>query len=690
MSEEVSRPKRGSGPKAHPYDFSEARRRLTPQWQSTVGKVRSLPELACPDGDSVFSVTLHPSYLAKSYYPSRLINEIGLRHVGSRAAHLVPEKITGAQGKAGDERRPFPAPELFLAGARDRLDAFVSQVGDWMPVDEDLIDEYRRLERVDPLGRDRLKPIREDERRDDLPLEVVLHAAAGNRDAYIRHGFLTYVRSLGIDLDLARARHIGGLCFLPLRASIDLLPQITEFSFLRAIRRMPRVVPLDPFVRTMVPGFRVELPDEEPVVPELRVAVMDGGLPLEHPLKRWVSEREAPGVGDPVPGHQRHGLAVTSAFLFGPLQPGVRPDRPYANVDHWRVLGADTTNDDFEIYSVLSRIEDILQTHRYDFVNISLGPDLAMEDDDVNSWTSTLDVLLADGETVGTVACGNNGESDAALGLNRIQPPSDGVNMIAVGAADRPDATWARAPYSAVGPGRSPGFVKPDVVAFGGSHSAPFLVLGPGTAAVGRADMGTSFAAPLAMRSGVAVRAQFKEDLWAPTIKALLVHNATNPSSHARREVGWGLLSHHLGDLVLCQDGEAHIIYQRQMPLTGAVRLYLPVPEGLPGNVEIVATFCFYSDIDPEDSFNYTRGGLEIQFRPDTLKKGKPYEKDGRLIIPTTPPSDTFFGSADYYTTEFERRQDAQKWETVLHDSKTKRASVWPVAATRGLELALK
>ena len=86
--------------------------------------------------------------------------------------------------------------------------------------------------------------------------------------------------------------------------------------------------------------------------------------------------------------------------------------------------------------------------------------------------------------------------------------------------------------------------------------------------------------------------------------------------------------------------------------------------------------FAFYSDIDPEDSFNYTRGGLDIQFRPDTLKKGKPYEKDGLLIIPTTPPSDTFFGSVDYYTTEFERRQDAQKWETVLHESKTKRASV--------------
>ena len=187
--------------------------------------------------------------------------------------------------------------------------------------------------------------------------------------------------------------------------------------------------------------------------------------------------------------------------------------------------------------------------------------------------------------------------------------------------------------------------------------------------------MGTSFAAPLAMRSGAAIRAQFSEPLWAPTVKALMVHQAGNPEGHPRPEVGWGLLSHHLGDLVLSQDGEAHVIYQRQMPLTGAVRMYLPVPSGLTGNVDIQATFCFYSDIDPEDAFSYTRCGLEIQFRPDTLKAGRPYEKDGRLIVPTTPPTDTFFGAGDFYSTEVERRQDAQKWETVLKASKTKRAS---------------
>jgi len=150
---------------------------------------------------------------------------------------------------------------------------------------------------------------------------------------------------------------------------------------------------------------------------------------------------------------------------------------PYTNVDHWRVLGADTANDDFELLSILNRMEDILTTRPYDFVNISLGPDSKMEDDDVNVWTSTLDALLANGETVATVACGNNGEMDSDLGLDRVQPPSDGVNVIAVGACDRVGVKWKRAPYSAVGPGRSPGYVKPDILAFGGSHASPFLIL---------------------------------------------------------------------------------------------------------------------------------------------------------------------------------------------------------------------
>jgi hypothetical protein len=186
--------------------------------------------------------------------------------------------------------------------------------------------------------------------------------------------------------------------------------------------------------------------------------------------------------------------------------------------------------------------------------------------------------------------------------------------------------------------------------------------------------MGTSFAAPVAMRSGAGVRAQFAEPLWAPAVKALLVHNAAGTEA-LRTEIGWGLVSHGLGDLVLCDDYEAHIVYQRQMPTTGAVRLYLPIPDGLTGNVEIKATFSFYCDVDPEDAINYTRGGLDIQFRPNTTRIPPPYYSGQKLITPTVPASDAFFSARNFYANEHMRRDDAQKWETTLTRTKAKRAS---------------
>jgi hypothetical protein len=246
--------------------------------------------------------------------------------------------------------------------------------------------------------------------------------------------------------------------------------------------------------------------------------------------------------------------------------------------------------------------------------------------------------------------------------------------MLAVGASDRLGSGWKRAPYSACGPGRSPGFVKPDFVSFGGSPAAPFLTLTGSNPAEASGTMGTSFAAPLALRGGAGIRAQFSTPLWAPTVKALLVH-AAHPAEESRSEVGWGLVPHEVGDLVLCGDGEAHIVYQRQMPTTGAVRFYLPVPTGLRGMVEIKATFCFYCEIDPEDALNYTRAGLDVQFRPDTAHIPPPYEKDGRIITPTVPASDGFFTAKDVYATEHMLRGDAQKWETTMSRAKSKRST---------------
>ena len=246
--------------------------------------------------------------------------------------------------------------------------------------------------------------------------------------------------------------------------------------------------------------------------------------------------------------------------------------------------------------------------------------------------------------------------------------------MLAVGASDGFGTNWKRASYSAWGPGRSPGYVKPEILTFGGSHGTPFLALSAVQPYAASGTMGTSFAAPVAMRTGAGVRAQFAEPLWAPAVKALLVHHANGDEAY-RKEAGWGFVSHGLGDLVLCEDCEAHIVYQLQMPPAGAVRLYMPIPNGLTGNVEIKATFSFYCEVDPEDAINYTRGGLDIQFRPDTTKIPPPYYKDEKLITPTVPASDSFFSAKNFYSTEHMRRDDAQKWETTLSRKKNKRAS---------------
>ncbi|WP_407470007.1 S8 family serine peptidase [Xanthomonas campestris pv. raphani] len=87
-------------------------------------------------------------------------------------------------------------------------------------------------------------------------------------------------------------------------------------------------------------------------------------------------------------------------------------------------------------------VEEVLLSRQYQFINLSLGPDLPIDDTDVHAWTSVIDDLLSDGDTLMTVAVGNNGEMDRAVGNARVQVPADAVNALAVGAANNTDDTW--------------------------------------------------------------------------------------------------------------------------------------------------------------------------------------------------------------------------------------------------------
>ena len=83
---------RGGGEKGLPYTFAQAQARLTKMAATTALEVAEIPREACPKDEAVCMVTLHPEYLARSYYPETFFREAGLDPVGSKATRLIPER----------------------------------------------------------------------------------------------------------------------------------------------------------------------------------------------------------------------------------------------------------------------------------------------------------------------------------------------------------------------------------------------------------------------------------------------------------------------------------------------------------------------------------------------------------------------------------------------------------------------
>ena len=369
-----------------------------------------------------------------------------------------------------------------------------------------------------------------------------------------------------------------------------------------------------------------------------------------------------PGMESASPELESHGVAVTSAALFGHINPKQAIPPPYSRIDHYRVVDENPNQNPFELYEVLDRIENVLSTKSYDFVNLSIGPQLPIEDDEVHAWTAVLDDLLARNSTLTTIAVGNDGESDSLLGLDRVQVPSDCVNALAIGACDSPGEIWQHASYSSVGPGRSPGLIKPDLVDFGGVCDYPFRTLSVELALNLTEECGTSLAAPSVLRVATGVRAYLGRNLSNLAIRALLIHTAEK-GDHELRHVGWGRVTRSIDEIILCDDSTVRVVYQGDISPAKYIRARLPFPnETIEGKVRIEATVCFNSQTDPHHPSNYTQAGLAVTFRPHDNKFSRPNQPH--------PNSKSYFGSSMTGSTEYELRRDAWKWENCLHSSK--------------------
>lgn len=653
----VSRP--GSQPA---YTLEKQRERLLPRISKLQAAARSVSPKAAPHGEVVAVVRMNPSALSRSAFPERLMRRADWRLLGSNSAWVIPE---GGRGAGRDQ--PTLTTDLFVAAREEQFGEALQllMAPERTKQDDQIAEDLCNIEDLRLMvPKDRVKPgIRQ--QPDDI--EIVLHYNA-TLDATWRTQFTEFATKAGIHLDTDLEFHRRNLLFMVGTATKSAVDELAQFSFVRAVRPLPAPRPLEKPLIVRSGGKHAVLPTVPAIDPNVTIAVFDGGLPSDHPFKQWVTTFEPTSdhdIGYPVEDFQAHGVAVTSAALFGSIVPNVEAPIPFCRVHHYRVLGTQTLGKK-GLYRSLALIDDVLAQREYSFVSLSIGPPEPMDNDTVNPWTILLDDHLSDGTSLACVAVGNNG-GDAPPAC-RIMAPADSVNALGVGACDAADGDWCRTSYSAIGPGRSPGLIKPDLLHFGGCNGKPYLFAGVGRTVL--QQIGTSFSTPGTARIATGLRVHLGSSLSPVALKALLIHGA-DPGEHAIEEVGWGRAAHVLHDVVICQSGRAKVVYSGKLQPGAVLRAPILVPEGLSGDVTIRATLCYNCRTDPNTPGDYTRAAIEPTFRPHCDKFTKKKKGAKRPVHPT---SDSFFKQHDHLP-EDERRLLAQKWNTVMHGERRKRAT---------------
>lgn len=635
---------RGPGEKKYPYQISEQRAWLGNQLDLFKQFRNNLPETAKPRGESVAKFTLHPTFLAKSHHPNSLLNASGLRCIGSRSTYVKPRDVSRLGNVVAE---PTYTAVLYVAG---KDDAF-SKLSTMLTASNTAKTHQKalcRFELIAPFSGADKDYVHKTEQT-SATLEIVLHASGNDRD--ILQAYANYVEELGGSAQIERALQVSGLTFVPTIIPSKQIAALGEFQFVRAMRLMPSLRIGGHMMRASNIAVPT-LPTEPAVDPTLKVGIFDGGIGHTD-LSAWVTETIMPGTESTSSAYLNHGNGVTSAALFGPLDESTNAfKRPYANIEHFRCISPDLQAadgvPDMDLYAVLKHIDTVLTEKTLDFVNFSIGPYMPITDDEVHPWTALIDKHLSSGKTFATIAVGNDGEKEWPE--SRVQPPSDMVNAIAVGACDKTDTEWERAAYSSHGPGRSPGMIKPDGVAFGGSESQPFVVYNALTNQYSHTS-GTSFSAPAVLHTGIGVKASLNSPLTMLAVRALMAQHAARPKHMLMSHVGHGRFPQNVEEVLTCEDNEVRVIYQGTLKAGQNLRAFIPFPNlPLNGTVTLRATLCFASQTDPEHAVNYTRSGLSIVFRPKRSSK----------------KTMTFFSAAKMYTSEVEARADEQKWETTL------------------------
>jgi hypothetical protein len=221
-------------------------------------------------------------------------------------------------------------------------------------------------------------------------------------------------------------------------------------------------------------------------------------------------------------------------------------------------------------------------------------------------------------------AVGNNGAASDD-DKKRVQIPADMANGVAVGACSTRGVgtPFKRAPYSAIGPGRTGQRLVPTVVGFGGSTGRPFKAIGLAGALY--ESQGTSLAAPVVTHGLVELGVLLGPDRALPHARRAFVAHMSErrPKQHIAKYFGHGRSPESFAARWECPPDEVTVLYQAELGRGDKAAMYLPLPDGLAPSTEvgIEYTLSYLSEVDSADAADYTKTGFELYLRPNYFRR---------------------------------------------------------------------
>ena len=684
----VEQPRGGGGTHYEPQTAQQAQELLLPLVQGVVARAIQLPEVL--RGERLYIETqLLPNFLAPSHFPGALLAEIGAVPVGSRAA---PDVYRTARREQETVTR-----RLILAVEDEGLARFqqlVEQPGRGR-TEQLAFDELRKLDDVGIREPDEVVVRMPDDETEEIAWEAVLHPATtiegepvAASDATVEKWF-ALVEQRGGAGHREYVRRVGGLTFAPITLRGSMAREVARFNPLRALRPMPPIRPAPTVSLRRAAGANSVTPPAvgTPLATAPEVAVFDGGVDNRTSPSPIFPNADVDITSADVDADALyHGTGVVGATLYGLPRAGTQLPRPPLPVTSFRVFPMPSMSG-LDEYWLLDEIKDAVTNGGYRIVNLSLGPDKAVEDTaEPDRWTSELDHLASELDVLFVVAAGNRGDSDRATGLHRVQVPGDMVNGLGVGASDAPppDTPWERAPYSSMGPGRHGNRVQPAGLQFGGTDDHPFPLLARSGVIMECPEGGTSFAAPLVTHALSNLTTRLPNPT-ASVLRAFAVHFAERRRrGHDFEEFGYGRFPLSFEPHLSCDANEVHVLFEDEIDSGDLLGYRIPLPSAVTGPVELVLTLAYASPIEASQPTEYTRVSLDMALRPHQFLHGfnpprgsglirQVYDfrtdeaaalmRDGWMMSqePVTEP----LGSGPR-SPEIDLR-DAGKWETVRH-----------------------